>query len=60
MRARTTSRLALRLSRAEMARADRTRFVLDVETWDAFTAALDRPAEVKPAVSELLRRPRPE
>jgi uncharacterized protein (DUF1778 family) len=46
--------------RAEMILADRTEFVLDEDTWGRFTAALDRPAEVKPAVVDLLRRPRPQ
>jgi uncharacterized protein (DUF1778 family) len=46
--------------RAEMILADRTQFVLDRKAWKAFTEALDRPAEVKPAVVELIRRPRPE
>jgi uncharacterized protein (DUF1778 family) len=46
--------------RAEMILADRTQFVLDEDAWQAFMAALDRPAEVKPAVVELLRRSRPE
>jgi uncharacterized protein (DUF1778 family) len=46
--------------RAEMILADRTQFVLDEDAWEAFTAALDRPAEVKPAVVELMRRSRPE
>jgi uncharacterized protein (DUF1778 family) len=46
--------------RAEMILADRTTFVLDATEWDRFTAALDRPAELRPAVVDLLRRPRPE
>jgi uncharacterized protein (DUF1778 family) len=46
--------------RAEMILADRAEFVLDAGDWDRFVAALDRPAEVKPAVVELMRRPRPE
>lgn len=46
--------------RAEMILADRTHFTLDAESWEAFTAALDRPAEVKPALVELMRRPQPE
>jgi uncharacterized protein (DUF1778 family) len=46
--------------RAELILADRTQFVLDRKAWKAFTEALDRPAEVKPAVVELMRRPRPE
>ncbi len=46
--------------RAEMILADRTQFVLDRGAWEAFTAALDRPAEVKRPVVDLLRRSRPE
>jgi uncharacterized protein (DUF1778 family) len=46
--------------RAEMILADRTQFVLDNKTWKAFTAALDRPAKIKPAVGRLMRRSRPE
>jgi uncharacterized protein (DUF1778 family) len=45
--------------RAEMVLADRTQFVLGQEAWKAFGAALDRDAEVMPAVVELLRRSRP-
>jgi uncharacterized protein (DUF1778 family) len=46
-------------TRAELILADRTEFALDTKAWKAFSEALDRPAEVKPAVVELLRRPRP-
>lgn len=46
--------------RAEMILADRTHFALDQESWATFSAALDRPAEVKPAVVDLMRRSRPE
>jgi len=46
-------------ARAEMLLADRRQFVLDGDAWAAFTAALDRPAEVRTEVVELLRRPRP-
>lgn len=46
--------------RAEMVLADRTEFVLSQDAWKAFNAALDRDAEVKPAVLNLMRRPRPE
>ena len=46
--------------RAERLLADRPRFVLDRASWDDFMQELDRPAEVKPAAVELLRRPRPE
>jgi uncharacterized protein (DUF1778 family) len=47
-------------ARAEMILADRTQFALDPSAWEAFNAALDRPAEVKPAVVELMRRPSPD
>jgi uncharacterized protein (DUF1778 family) len=46
--------------RAEMVLADRTEFVLGQDAWKAFVAALDRDAEVKPAVLKLMHRPRPE
>ena len=46
--------------RAERLVADRTRFVLDADEWSVFCEALDRPAEVKPALRELFERPRPE
>jgi len=47
-------------TRAEMILADRIEFALDADAWKAFNRALDRPAESKPAVVELMRRPRPE
>ncbi len=47
-------------TRAEVILADRTEFALDAKTWKAFNDALERPAEIKPAVVELMRRPRPE
>jgi len=47
-------------TRAEMILADRVSFALDADAWTAFNQALDRPAAVKPAVAELIRRPRPE
>jgi uncharacterized protein (DUF1778 family) len=46
--------------RAEMILADRAQFGLEPAAWDAFVAALERPAEVKPAVVELVRRSRPD
>lgn len=46
-------------TRAEMVLADRRQFVLDDDAWAAFTAALDRPAEARPQVVELLHRRRP-
>ncbi len=45
--------------RAERVLADRTQFVLDAEAWDSFTAALDRPAEIRPELVDLFSRPRP-
>jgi uncharacterized protein (DUF1778 family) len=45
--------------RAEMLVADRTRFVLDEAALTAFNEALDRPAEIKPELRELVARPRP-
>lgn len=47
-------------ARAEMVLADRSRFTLETDAWKAFNEALDRPAEIKPAVVDLMRRPRPE
>ena len=46
--------------RAERVLADRSDFRLDAAAWDTFVEALDRPAEVIPAVSDLLKRPRPQ
>jgi len=46
--------------RAERILADRTRFVLDGEQWESFSAALERPAEVRPELVELFGRARPE
>lgn len=46
--------------RAERLLADRVEFVLDDEAWDAFTKALDRPAQGRVEVLELFARPRPE
>jgi len=45
--------------RAERLLADRARFTIDPKQWRVFSAALDRPAEIKPAVRELMRRSRP-
>jgi len=46
-------------ARAELVLADRREFALDADAWEVFAAALDRPAEVNPAVVDLLRRRRP-
>jgi uncharacterized protein (DUF1778 family) len=45
--------------RAERLLADRTEFALGPAEWDAFTAALDRPAEVSPELRDLFSRQRP-
>jgi len=45
--------------RAQRLLADRTEFTLDAARWEAFTAALDRPAEVRPELVELFSRSRP-
>jgi uncharacterized protein (DUF1778 family) len=37
--------------------ADRRRFVLDEEQWQAFQSALDRPVQAKPQLQQLLRDP---
>jgi len=46
--------------RAERALADRSRFVLDQNEWQEFTDGLERPADVRPELADLLSRPRPE
>lgn len=46
--------------RAPTINAAQTSFTLDAEDWQTFMAQLDRPAQVIPAVADLLRRPRPE
>jgi uncharacterized protein (DUF1778 family) len=47
-------------ARAEMILADRTAFTLDAKAWKAFNDALDRPAAPNGAVTDVIRRPRPE
>lgn len=44
-------------SRAEEAIADQVHFVLSDKQWKAFTAALDRPAKVRPQLRKLLTEP---
>ena len=46
--------------RAERVLSERTQFVLGPEEWEAFTAALDRPARLISNAVELFRRPAPE
>lgn len=43
--------------RAEEALASQQHFVYTAKQWDAFTAALDRPAQSKPRLKALLNRP---
>ena len=43
--------------RAEEALASQQHFVYTAKQWDAFTAALDRPAEDKPRLRALLNKP---
>ena len=45
--------------RAERILADRTSFQISHERWQAIEAGMDRPAEVKPELADLFRRPRP-
>jgi uncharacterized protein (DUF1778 family) len=42
---------------AEQALADQRRFSLNVEQWNAFVAALDRPVQSKPRLRRLLTEP---
>ncbi len=55
-----TDELDLQLTpdiRAEETPADRTRFVLHVERWEAFLAALDAPPRDLPRLERLFREP---
>jgi uncharacterized protein (DUF1778 family) len=45
------------LLEAERVVADRTLFVLESAEWQAFTEALDRPVQRKPALEKLLAEP---
>lgn len=45
------------LDRANDALADRTRFVLRADDWDAFLVALDAPVRSMPRLSRLLAEP---
>jgi uncharacterized protein (DUF1778 family) len=42
---------------AETTLADQRRFSLNVDQWNAFVAALDRPAQPKPRLHRLLAEP---
>jgi uncharacterized protein (DUF1778 family) len=42
---------------AEQTLADRRRFTLDETQWQAFQAALDRPAQARPRLQKLLHTP---
>lgn len=45
------------ITAANQALADRRRFVLNDEQWDAFQQALDRPVQAKPRLKKLLSKP---
>ncbi len=47
------------LRSAEEVLADQTRFVLPADKWDEFTALLERPARVLPALREAAAKPSP-
>lgn len=49
--------LASAQSAADDLLADRTRFVLAADQWDAFAAALERPARELPRIAALLSKP---
>ena len=57
----TTSEFVLReaMASAEGILADRTRFVLPAERWEAFSARLDRPPRSIPALAALVTEPTP-
>ncbi len=44
---------------ANQAMADRQRFILDEQQWQAFQQALDRPVQAKPELKRLLSTPGP-
>lgn len=45
------------LLEAERLLADRTRFVLEADQWDAFVASLDRPPRANPKLAKLFAQP---
>jgi len=51
--------LAALAERAEHVLADRRLFGLDDAAWESFQALLDRPAQVRPRLAELLARTPP-
>jgi len=57
----STSEFVLReaMASAEEILAERTRFVLSGEQWEAFIARLDEPPRALPALSRLLTEPSP-
>lgn len=59
VRAKPTSTFAVdaAVTEAERVLSERTVFFIDAERWDAFNAALDRPAMEKPALRALLQGP---
>ncbi len=57
----TTSEFVIRhaMASAEEILADRTRFLLSADQWEAFSARLDQPPRAIPAVMKLMTEPSP-
>jgi uncharacterized protein (DUF1778 family) len=57
----TTSEFVIRqaMAAAEEILADRTRFLLSADQWEAFSARLDQPPRAIPAIKKLMAEPAP-
>jgi len=57
----TTSEFVIRraMASAEEILADRTRFVLSADEWEAFSTRLDQPPRAIPALAQLMTEPSP-
>ena len=57
----TTSEFVIRqaMASAEEILADRTRFLLSADQWEAFSARLDQPPRAIPAIMKLMTEPAP-
>jgi len=57
----TTSEFVIRhaMASAEEILADRTRFLLSAEQWEAFSSRLDQPPRALPAITKLMTEPAP-
>jgi len=57
----TTSEFVIRhaMASAEEILADRTRFLLSADQWEAFSARLDQPPRALPAIMKLMAEPAP-